>query len=96
MASAVTKPSSSKVNKEATVLRTAWAKFRSAKCLPARTPIPAFHRWFCCRLQRFYSVHNPAQIEKVDSILEKYAGNHALLFRSLYKKYAVDPEDFEV
>lgn len=51
---------------------------------------------FFCRMQRFYAQHNPAQLSQVDSILKKYAGKHELLFRSLHKKYEVDPDPLEV
>ena len=40
--------------------------------------------------------HNPAQVDQVESILEKYQGRHNLLFRSLHKKYEVEPDVLEV
>jgi len=46
-------------------------------------------------MKRFYSEHNPDQLDQVDTILDKYAGRYELLFRSLHKKYEVTPDPLD-
>lgn len=45
-------------------------------------------------LVSFYEQHNPAQLAKVDQVLQKYAGQEEQLLMNLAKKYKLDPATF--
>lgn len=45
-------------------------------------------------LVAFYQQRNPAQLAKVDQVLQKYAGKEEQLLRNLAKKYNMDPAMF--
>lgn len=45
-------------------------------------------------LVSFYQQHNPAQLGKVDQLLQKYVGNEEKMLRNLAKKYNMDPSAF--
>ena len=44
------------------------------------------------RILDIYRAHNPSKLDNVDSLLVKYAGNEASLYRSVCNKYGVEPE----
>lgn len=48
------------------------------------------------RLQAYYSAHAPAQLEKLDTLVEKYVGNEAALLQKLEEKYSVPVPEVDV
>jgi len=54
-----------------------------------RSALPGGHRE---RLVGFYSAHNPSMLDKVDAILDKYAGHEEVLFHKLERKYGLQSE----
>jgi hypothetical protein len=63
---------------------------------PFGAPIAAREKMFGGRTTKeivisFYQQHNPAQLPKIDQVLQKYAGKEEQLLLNLAKKYMVDP-----
>merc|ERR1711865_762525 len=48
------------------------------------------------RLIEFYTEYSPSMLDKVDAILNKYAGHEDVLFNKLEKKYGVETTETEV
>jgi hypothetical protein len=48
------------------------------------------------RLSTFYEVHAPSQLAKIDSLVEKYAGNEAPLMTKIEEKYRLPVPDVDV